>query len=130
MALRSREFLGVKLVPFGGRKRVLQAALIVTRFESRTYGVTPTGAVAVTGRRIFRPAFDSDFSLQEEVALDLSSLGVLPGKVVRDFLAELPARREKTNRVKIAGQIAGNLQQIFGVKLTRAQQRAIDKLTK
>lgn len=130
MMLRSREFLGVKLVPFGGRKRVVTSAMVVTMYEPRIYALTKSGAVAISSRSVFRPSFEHRFALQVEVALDLQRLGVVDAKAVKSFLGEVDARRDLATRRKMAGQIATNLQGIFGVPLTRAQQRAIAKLTK
>ncbi|AVT76613.1 hypothetical protein RPPS3_25500 [Rhodopseudomonas palustris] len=126
MTMRSREFLGVKLVPMGSRVR---RAVTVFEGQNYVYALLPSGSVAVNSRDIFLDRFDRWTYLRASVARDLAKIGAVTDEVAAKFISDEesdPARKEAR---RIADDLEANLSGL-GLKLTRAQQRAIAKLTK
>lgn len=125
MTMRSREFLGVKLVPMGSRPRKAVKVYV----GELTYALLSNGAVAIASRDVFGERFDRWTYLRASVAGALAEIGAITADHAASFIK---SENENLAR-KMARQAVDDLGyplEALGLKLTRAQQRAIAKLTK
>lgn len=126
MTMRSREFLGVKLTPMGSRVRKAAAVL---EGENYVYALLPSGSVAVNSNDIFRDRFDRWTHLRVSVARDLAKIGSVSAEVAEQFISDEVSNLARKKARRAVDDLEVNLAEL-GLKLTRAQQRVIAKLTK